>query len=407
MSDLILEKLKNELIESVKTMFDKKTSPYDTEAVVTRIDGDTAYVHIEGGVSETPVRRTINAKKGDKVQVRLSSGRAWLTGNDTAPPTDDTKAKAADAHAGKAMKKAVKAEEKAKQSGKTATLYVTEMDEDVGVFVHPKGTPLDPTDSDARGVQITEDVDIIRGGESVAEFGESARIGKETDRNLNVSSSGFIFNELVSWFDGMGDYHEEVQPMMRIYVTKVPNTGSRYMVNFVGDSKTDRFEFNVMSYMQNGLHVKNGAQFVSDPTNPKNTDDIDVYVGGYTTGDYVLSLEGGSVTPFGVDWEGNIDAEGKITANALTSDIFLVTEETITVSGSSTGASANSKAVTNTGYYPLGVVGTNVGTAGAYSRGFYLSNVADGSCTLNARLHIASTGNKTCTAYILWLKTSA
>lgn len=197
MSDLILEKLKNELIESVKTMFDKKTSPYDTEAVVTRVDGDTAYVHIEGGVSETPVRRTINAKKGDKVQVRLSGGRAWLTGNDTAPPTDDTKAKAADAHAGKAMKKAVKAEEKAKQSGKTATLYVTEMDENVGVFVHPKGTPSDPTDSNARGVQITEDVDIIRDGESIAEFGSTARIGKtvSTNYNVEVDNSSVKFNK--------------------------------------------------------------------------------------------------------------------------------------------------------------------------------------------------------------------
>lgn len=69
-----------------------KTSPYDTQAVVKRIDGDIAWVHIPGGVDETPVQLTTNAKKGDIVQVRVSGGRAWLYGNSTNPPTDDTKA---------------------------------------------------------------------------------------------------------------------------------------------------------------------------------------------------------------------------------------------------------------------------------------------------------------------------
>lgn len=68
------------------------TSPYDTQAVVKRIDGDIAWVHIPGGVDETPVQLTTNAKKGDIVQVRVSGGRAWLYGNATNPPTDDTKA---------------------------------------------------------------------------------------------------------------------------------------------------------------------------------------------------------------------------------------------------------------------------------------------------------------------------
>lgn len=73
----------------------KKTSGYDTQATVTRVDGKTAWVHIPGGVDETPVSLTINAKAGDNVQVRVSGGRAWLTGNTTAPPTDDVMAVAA------------------------------------------------------------------------------------------------------------------------------------------------------------------------------------------------------------------------------------------------------------------------------------------------------------------------
>ena len=66
-----------------------RTQPYDTPATVRRIEGGVAYVHIEGGVDETPVALTINAKAGDNVLVRVSGGRAWITGNSSAPPTDD------------------------------------------------------------------------------------------------------------------------------------------------------------------------------------------------------------------------------------------------------------------------------------------------------------------------------
>ena len=72
-----------------------KTSSYDTTATVKRVKGNTAWVHIPGGVDETPVKMTVNAQVGDTVQVRVGGGRAWLTGNATAPPTDDKTAKRA------------------------------------------------------------------------------------------------------------------------------------------------------------------------------------------------------------------------------------------------------------------------------------------------------------------------
>ena len=73
----------------------KDTEPFDTVATVTRIDGDTAFVHMPGGVAETPVSLTISCKEGDSVQVRVGGGKAWLVGNASAPPTDDTTAKTA------------------------------------------------------------------------------------------------------------------------------------------------------------------------------------------------------------------------------------------------------------------------------------------------------------------------
>lgn len=71
----------------------RKSSPaptsYDTPATVTRIEDGIAWVHIDGGVDETPVKLTIAAHEGDTVQVRVGGGTAWLTGNGSRPPTDD------------------------------------------------------------------------------------------------------------------------------------------------------------------------------------------------------------------------------------------------------------------------------------------------------------------------------
>lgn len=76
--------------EIASTMKQSKTKAYDTVAKVLRVDEKTAYVHIDGGADETPAQMAINCKTGDAVKIRVSGGKAWLTGNITAPPTDDS-----------------------------------------------------------------------------------------------------------------------------------------------------------------------------------------------------------------------------------------------------------------------------------------------------------------------------
>lgn len=83
------ESIVNGLIKAMSGADLRTQKPYDTPATVTRVEGDTAWVHIDGGVTETPVKLTIAAHAGDKVQVRVGGGTAWLTGNGTRPPTDD------------------------------------------------------------------------------------------------------------------------------------------------------------------------------------------------------------------------------------------------------------------------------------------------------------------------------
>ena len=85
-------RLIKQIAETIRQADRHKTHAYDTAATVVRVEGGTAWVHIPGGVDETPVKLTVDAKRGDTVQVRVSGGRAFLVGNATAPPTDDTKA---------------------------------------------------------------------------------------------------------------------------------------------------------------------------------------------------------------------------------------------------------------------------------------------------------------------------
>lgn len=87
-----LDTLSKTIYDTLTSANSKKPTPYDTTAEVIRVEGNTAWVHIPGGIDETPVQRTINATPGDTVQVRVSGGRAWIMGNATAPPTDDRRA---------------------------------------------------------------------------------------------------------------------------------------------------------------------------------------------------------------------------------------------------------------------------------------------------------------------------
>ena len=98
----------------------KKTAPYDTQAQVVRVEGGTLWVHIPGGVEETPVQKTVDASVGDAVQIRVGGGRAWITGNATAPPTDDRTANAAQKSASTAMRDAYNAQRSAAEANRMA-----------------------------------------------------------------------------------------------------------------------------------------------------------------------------------------------------------------------------------------------------------------------------------------------
>ena len=119
-----IDKLALELQKAKANGDSGKKKGYDTQAEVTRLDGNTVWVKIAGGDDETPVSRTNNANIGDNVLVRISGGRAWLLGNQTNPATDDTVAKEANQQAYEALGMAASAGQSAELARTAADVAV-------------------------------------------------------------------------------------------------------------------------------------------------------------------------------------------------------------------------------------------------------------------------------------------
>lgn len=132
-----MKRTANDIIRAMKEAGKKQPSAYDTTAEVKRVENGTAWVHIPGGVDETPAALTIDASVGDTVQIRVSGGNAWIVGNQTAPPTSDKIAK-------EALKTAAGAAKTVERGLVSDTLYYLASDLDSGVTVDTPGWSEEP-----------------------------------------------------------------------------------------------------------------------------------------------------------------------------------------------------------------------------------------------------------------------
>ena len=140
--------LEKELAQVINNLNKGGTKPYDTSAVVKRVEENTAWVHIDQGVEETPVEMTIACKPGDTVKVRLSGGMAYLLGNNTAPPTDDRTALEALGTAGMAKRTATGAAIVANTTEQRTRPAITSM---ITYYKLSNGTPPQPTEENHAG----------------------------------------------------------------------------------------------------------------------------------------------------------------------------------------------------------------------------------------------------------------
>lgn len=255
----------NEFVKEIaSTMKQSKTKAYDTVAKVLRVDEKTAYVHIDGGADETPAQMTINCKSGDTVKIRVSGGKAWLTGNLTSPPTDDTAAEKVKQSHERFKKRTVKnfwlQNKKNINAAKTATNFIDYID-GVGLIVGDmRGNALKQnTLLDAYGMAVRN------GNSEIVRFGTAPIVITNTDGDKTYEGSGSVMqsnrNIVVSTQQtNPDDIHGGGKAALELYYDKTKDTTGLSLTVKDGSTYSDLYES-----MGTGMYVDNHRiQFVSN-----------------------------------------------------------------------------------------------------------------------------------------------
>ena len=259
-------KVLNEFVKEIASaMKESKTKAYDTVAKVLRVDEKTAYVHIDGGADETPAQMAINCKSGDTVKIRVSGGRAWLTGNLTSPPTDDTAAEKVKQSHERFKKGTAKnfglQNEKIINAAKTATNFIDYID-GVGLVVGDmRGNTLKQnTLLDAYGMAVRN------GNREIVRFGTAPIVITNTDGDKTYDGSGSVMqsdrNIVVSTqqTNDPNDVHKGGKAALELYYDKTKDVTGLSLTVKGGSTYGDLYES-----MGTGMYVDNNhIQIVSD-----------------------------------------------------------------------------------------------------------------------------------------------
>lgn len=257
--------------EIASTMKQSKTKAYDTVAEVLRVDEKTAYVHIDGGADETPAQMTINCKEGDSVKIRVSGGRAWLTGNLTSPPTDDTAANKANKTVTKVKKSYENfkyateenfnsQETKILEAAKVATNFMKYID-GLGLIVGDmRGNTLGQnTLLDSNGMAVRN------GRNEIVRFGIAPIVITNTDGDKTYEGSGSVMqsdrNIIISTQQtNPDDIHGGGKAALELYYDKTKDTTGLSLTVKEGSTYSDLYES-----MGTGMYVDNNhIQIVSN-----------------------------------------------------------------------------------------------------------------------------------------------
>ena len=266
-------KVLNEFVKEIaSTMKQSKTKAYDTVAKVLRVDEKTAYVHIDGGADETPAQMAINCKAGDSVKIRVSGGRAWLTGNLTSPPTDDTAANKVNKTVTKVKKSYENfkyateenfnsQEYKISEAAKVATNFMKYID-GLGLIVGDmRGDTLGQnTLLDSNGMAVRN------GRNEIVRFGTAPNVITNTDGDKTYEGSGSVMqsdrNIVVSTqqTNDPDDIHSGGKAALELYYDKIKDITGISLTVKGGSTYGDLYES-----MGTGMYVDNNhIQVVSD-----------------------------------------------------------------------------------------------------------------------------------------------
>lgn len=263
----------NEFVKEIASaMKESKTKAYDTVAKVLRVDEKTAYVHIDGGADETPAQMAINCKSGDTVKIRVSGGKAWLTGNLTSPPTDDTAANEANKTATKVKKSYenfkdvteenfISQEGKISEAAKVATNFMEYIDGTGLIVGDMRGDTLGQnTLLDSSGMAVR------KGNDELVRFGAAPIIITNKHGELTYEGYGSVMqsdNNIVVSTQQTKDPDDKRsggKAALELYYDKIKDITGISLTVKGGLTHGDLYES-----MGTGMHVDNNhIQFVSD-----------------------------------------------------------------------------------------------------------------------------------------------
>lgn len=265
-------KVLNEFVKEIASaMKESKTKAYDTVAKVLRVDEKTAYVHIDGGADETPAQMAINCKTGDSVKIRVSGGKAWLTGNLTSPPTDDTAANEASKTATKVKKSYENfkyateenfngQEEKISEAAKVATNFMK--------YINGLGLIVGDMRGDTLGQNALLDSNgmaVRNGRNEIVRFGIAPIVINNTDGDKTYEGSGSVMqsdrNIVISTQQtNPDDIHGGGKAALELYYDKTKDTTGLSLTVKEGSTYSDLYES-----MGTGMYVDNNhIQIVSN-----------------------------------------------------------------------------------------------------------------------------------------------
>lgn len=265
-------KVLNEFVKEIASaMKESKTKAYDTVAKVLRVDEKTAYVHIDGGADETPAQMAINCKTGDSVKIRVSGGKAWLTGNLTSPPTDDTAANEANKTATKVKKshedfKYATEENFNSQEGKI--LEAAKVATNFMKYINGLGLIVGDMRGDTLGQNALLDSNgmaVRNGRNEIVRFGIAPIVITNTDGDKTYEGSGSVMqsnrNIVVSTQQtNPDDIHGGGKAALELYYDKTKDTTGLSLTVKEGSTYSDLYES-----MGTGMYVDNNhIQIVSN-----------------------------------------------------------------------------------------------------------------------------------------------
>lgn len=151
-------------------------------------------------------------------------------------------------------------------AGEGASKYITIIN-DNGIFVHQTDSGKNgttPTASTAYGVHISDNIDIIQSGISIASYGSSTRIGDENSNHMVVTSSATEFYSDDSTLTGFIS-QDPVDGYMSIASNNGLAIGGGWVLNLFGS------DINVQANDELTIAAANGVSFL-DPITVRDKD---------------------------------------------------------------------------------------------------------------------------------------